>query len=256
MSEDNAISQRHLVNPVSLRNCAIQISDGAHQILDLSFLRVVVQETEGMAFEEGALLNARFVLERHQFDVELRFRAKGRGWLRFEFERMVPSVQAHLRSFLSAKKVGESILVDAIGEGVSHYHGLNECELWSDPKGGILFTYLDPQDPKMQFVVRVADQNASLRVGRMSRAEFIELSDVDGELPLGSLTDREIYAKLGECRDIVTNFRPSGPEECALKQRLLKLVSDALYSTSNRVNMWVPRTPKTTPIPNEGVGLS
>lgn len=256
MEENSATSQRHLVNPISLRNCVVQFEGGPGKILDLSFLRVVVQDAEAFTFEEGALVPARFLLERHQFDVELRYKVRGKGWLRFEFEKMVPSVQAHLRSFLGAKKVGESILVDAIGDGVSHYHGLNECELWSDPKGGILFTYLDPQDPKMQFVVRVADQNAVLRVGRMSREEFIGLTDVDGELPLGSLTDREIFAKLGECRDIVTNFRPSGPEECALKQRLLKLVSDALYSTSNRVNMWVPRTPKAPVIPTDGVGLS
>lgn len=252
MSANNATSQRHLVNPISLRNCVVQFEMGEAEILDLSFLRVVVKQNPALEFREG-IVPAAFHLERHAFEIDLRFRVYGKGWVRFEFEKMVPSVQAHLRSFLSAKKVGESILVDAIGEGVSHYHGLNECELWSDPQGGILFTYLDPQDPKMQFVVRVADQNAPLRVGRMSREEFIGLTDVDGDLPLGSLTDREIYSKLGECRDIVTNFRPGGAEECALKQRLLKLVSDALYSTSNRVNMWVPRTPKVVSLPNDGM---
>lgn len=255
MSENNAISHRHLVNPISLKNSGVQFEQGTAKILDLSFLRVVVQD-DGFDFTDGHPVHARFHLERHQFEVELKFRVRGKGWLRFEFEKMAPSVQAHLRSFLSAKKVGESILVDAIGEGVSHYHGLNECELWSDPRGGILFTYLDPQDPKMQFVVRVVDQNAVLHVGRMSREDFIGMTDVDGDLTLGALTDREIYLKLGECRDIVTNFRPSGPEECALKQRLLKLVSDALYSTSNRVNKWVPRTPKPSPLPIDGVRLS
>jgi hypothetical protein len=54
-------------------------------------------------------------------------------------------------------------------------------------------------------------------------------------LPLIPLSDRETYAKLGECRDIVTNFRPNGQIEYNLKQRLLRVISESLYSTGDRV---------------------
>jgi hypothetical protein len=72
---------------------------------------------------------------------------------------------------------------------------------------------------------------------------------MDSELPLIPLTDREIYAKLGECRDIVTNFRPNGQIEYNLKQRMLKVISDNLYSTSHKVEMSQrPSRPATLPL--------
>jgi len=49
------------------------------------------------------------------------------------------------------------------------------------------------------------------------------------------LNDKENYARMSECRDIITNFRTSGQVEYHLKQKLLKLISDSLYSTGHRV---------------------
>ena len=39
---------------------------------------------------------------------------------------------------------------------IRHFHGLNESELWFEPEGGVLFTYLDPLDTEAQFIVRMA----------------------------------------------------------------------------------------------------
>ncbi len=211
-------------------------------MLDISYIRAVV-EPEGPFGEltEGQSLLVAFELDRSRFSVNVTVRGKGAGWVRLDFPRLVPSVRAHLRSFLSPRKMGESILEDWKSGSLRHFHGLNESELWMDDTDGVLFTYLDQEDPESQFLIRVREARGPLSVGKVKRSDYMELSAIDGALTLQPLTDSEAYRKLSECRDIVTNFRPSIPTEYALKQRMLKIISETLYSTSRRVEMLPPR---------------
>lgn len=211
------------------------------KVLDISFVRLVIEDVAPWnTLTEGAAFPVEFRLDRAFFTAEVALRGKGEGWLRLSFEKIVPSARAHLRSFLSPKKIGESLIEDWRNETTRHYHGLNESELWFNDAGGVLFTYLDQSDAEAQFIIRMSDARAMLRVGKILRRDYMELNNIEAELPLIPLSDREIYAKLGECRDIVTNFRPSAQMEYNLKQRLLKVISDNLYSTSYKVEREAP----------------
>ena len=261
---------RHLVNPIALARCTVRMVTAAPvslatapaaaepqalgvtspegtadlalaRVLDISFVRLVIEDVEPWtSLTEGTPLAAEFRLDRTTFTAEVALRGRGEGWLRLGFEKIVPSARAHLRSFLSPKKIGESLVEDWRNDTTRHYHGLNESELWFNDSGGVLFTYLDQTDAEAQFIIRMADARATLRVGKILRREYMELNTIDAELPLIPLSDREIYSKLGECRDIVTNFRPSAQMEYNLKQRLLKVISDNLYSTSYKVERETP----------------
>lgn len=233
---------RQLVNPVAVSGCRVKFGGVEAPLLDISYVRVVLQDTPELAnIAEGEAGIAEFHLDRVHFSASVVCKARGEGWLRFAFENLVPSARAYLRSFLSPKKVGESLYADWQESRKRHYHGLNESELWFDPAGPVLFTYLDQTDFDAQFLIRMSEARGPLRVGKILRRSYIELTNLDQELPLIPLGDREIYAKLGECRDIVTNFRPVEPEEYQLKQRLLKVISETLYSTSHRVEMGLNR---------------
>jgi len=234
---------RHLVNPVALQNCSVKWVDLKAQVLDISFVRLVIEVNEPWPnIAENQAINLEFTLGTHQFAADLTVQARGENWIRFRFERIVPSAQAHLRAFLSPKKVGESIFQDRATNEIHHFHGLNESELWFNEAGAVLFTYLDPLDTQSQFLVRVSDHSGLLKIGKMSRVDYMALESLDSEVAILTLSDREMYARLGECRDIVTNFRPSGQQEFHLKQRLLKLISENLYSTSHRVDFSPPRS--------------
>jgi hypothetical protein len=233
--EDNS---RHLVNPIAVAQCTLRFGETSARILDISFVRIVIEDGEpwsSMAEPQTTPTKAEFHLDRFRFQADVAIRGRGDGWIRLGFEKIVPSARAHLRSFLSPKKVGESLREDWRNEKVRHFHGLNESELWFDDMNGVLFTYLDQTDSEAQFIIRLGDPQGPLRVGKILRRDYMELNRIDGEMPLIPLSDREIYAKLGECRDIVTNFRPTAQVEYSLKQRLLKVISDHLYSTSHRV---------------------
>jgi hypothetical protein len=228
---------RHLVNPIAVSQCTLQTGETSSRVLDISFVRVVIEEGEPWkSMAEGAPCATEFQLDRHRFAADVSIRGRGDGWVRLGFEKIVPSARAHLRSFLSPKKVGESLREDWRNEKTRHFHGLNESELWFDEVGGVLFTYLDQTDFDAQFIIRLSDPRGPLRVGKILRRDYMDLNRMDGELPLIPLSDREVYAKLGECRDIVTNFRPTAQVEYSLKQRLLKVCSDHLYSTSHKVD--------------------
>ena len=120
---------------------------------------------------------------------------------------------------------------------IRHFHGLNESELWCEPDGAVLFTYLDAMDTDSQVIIRMAHSKGALIAGKILRKHYIELKSIDAELPFIALDDKEIYDRLGECRDIVTNFRPTVHLEYNLKQRLLRVISEYLYSTSRKVEM-------------------
>ncbi len=231
--------RKELVNPIALRDCYVSFGDWKAPVLDVSFVRLVLGTGDaGWAdVPEGDLLPLDFHLDRSLFKATARLHAKGQDFLRLTVESILPSARAHMRSFLSPKKVGESLLEDWSTDKIRHFHGLNESELWFEPEGGILFTYLDPLDTEAQFIVRMAHSKSALIAGKILRREYIELHSLDHELPLIPLNDKEIYAKLGECRDIVTNFRPTGSIEYNLKQQLLRVISEYLYSTSRKVEM-------------------
>jgi hypothetical protein len=221
----------------------VKWGDSVAPVLDVSYIRAVV-ESEGNFSDvaEGETLPVSFELDRSRFSLEVTVRGRGAGWVRLDFPRLVPSVRAHLRSFLCPRKIGESIVEDWKSGGLRHFHGLNESELWMDGAEGVLFTYLDQEDPESQFLIRIQESRGPLSVGKVRRKDYMELSSIDGEITLQPLTDSEVYRKLGECRDIVTNFRPSIPAEYSLKQRMLKTISETLYSTSRRVEMLPPRS--------------
>jgi hypothetical protein len=163
---------------------------------------------------------------------------------------MLPSAQAHLRSFLSPKKIGESIVEDWRNDEIRHFHGLNESELWIQTNGTVIFTYLDSSDGSEQFFVRMLEGKTPLQIGRVSRKDYMGMSAIDAPLPMIPISDREISQRLGDCRDIITNFRPTGQIEYNLKQKLLKGVSDNLYSTNSRVELSAP--PRIMSLPVEG----
>jgi len=231
-------ARKDLVNPVALKDCFVSFGDRRSQVLDVSFVRLVLAPDESWnGVNEGELIPLDFHLDRCFFKASARLQARGDAFLRLTIDSILPSARAHLRSFLCPKKVGESLLEDWSTNNIRHFHGLNESELWFEPEGGVLFTYLDPLDTEAQFIVRMAHSKGALIAGKILRREYIELKSLDHELPLIPLNDKEIYAKLGECRDIVTNFRPTGSIEYNLKQQLLRVISEYLYSTSRKVEM-------------------
>lgn len=231
-----------MVNPVSVQKCFARVGETPSRVLDVSYIRAVIESDGDFArLDEGKPLHVHFELERSRFSIHVVVKGHGPGWVRVDFPPLVPSVRAHVRSFLSARKIGESIVADWSSGPLRHFHGLNESELWMDDGEAVLFTYLDQEDPQSQFLIRVKEARAPLTVGKIRRTVYMDLSSMDAELPLEPLSDSEVYRKLGECRDIVTNFRPSVPAEYALKQRMLKVISETLYSTSRRVEMLTPR---------------
>lgn len=243
---------KSLVNPIALQNTLIYAGEHPAKLLDISFVRCVVESAPGWEeLPEGESLTFEFQLDRYRFSAQATVKGKRDGWIRLAFDKIVPSARSHMRSFLSPKKIGESIVEDWRNASLRHYHGLNESELWFDPGGPVLFTYLDQSNADAQFILRTQDFKGPLHVGNITRKDYIELSTMEAELPLIPLSDRDIYQKLGECRDIVTNFRPTGQLEYNLKQRLLKVISDHLYSTSHKVDFSPPRPPRVVTLPLE-----
>ncbi len=238
--------RRPLVNPVALQNCVVKYGDAVANVLDISFVRLVISPLpEGLEIAEVAF-PLEFHLDRFQFLARVSIQGHGESWTRLGFEKILHSAGAHLRSFLSPKRIGESIIEDWRSDQIRHYHGLNESELWFDQNGSMLFSYLDSVDHTAQFIISMSDVRGPLKVGKLPRKDYIELGNVEQELPLIPLSDRDTYAKLGECRDVVTNFRPTGQMEYNLKQRLLKVISEHLYSTSRKVEMAQPRPSRPT----------
>lgn len=225
------------VKAVSVRSCHVQWGEVSVPVLDLSFLRVLVADAPGL---EGLTLNVPVEMELHlgniSFTAWMVKRATGENWVRLAFEKLTPSGSAHLRSFLSPKKIGESLFEEWHDERVSHFRGLNEASLWVEHDGGLLFAYLDHRDTDAQFVLRVL-RDQPIQAGKILRTDYIELAGLSAPLSFLPLSDREVYHRISECRDIVTNFRPVAPSEYELKQRLLKVISDYLYSTNYRVEI-------------------
>lgn len=233
---------RHLVTPGALNACFARWGDLEARILDISFLRVVVEEIgEWPIIAEGQSIPMAFSLNGFDFAAEMTIQGRGDGWIRFQFQKLVPSSKSVLRLFLSPRKMGESLMEDKQIKDVRHYHGLNESELLFDRKGNVLFTYLDYVDSKFQFLVQVNLDNSSIKVGRLTRSQYMSMSSFTGDLGLIPLSDKENYSRMGECRDIVTNFRPAGQLDYSLKQKMQKLISDNLYSTGHRVDFQMVR---------------
>lgn len=230
-----------LVNPSSLSGCFMECEGVAFPVLDISFARIVVEKRESMVSVAGDL-TVELRLDRHCFTAGACVQVMGDDFIRLSFTRLVPSGQASLRAFLSPKKIGESLAQDWSTEHERHFHGLGESELWVSMNGEMLFSFLDQANTMYQFIMRIAD-GKKLRAGRLARQDYIALEDIDRILPLAtSQLDRDTYSKMGECRDIVTNFRPRTRAEYGLKQKLLKAISDHLYSTSHKVG-WTPIRP-------------
>ena len=236
------VSTRHLVTPGALHQCFAAWGEFKARVLDISFVRIVLEEMGNWpVLVEGQVIPMFFSMNGFEFAAEVKIQGRGEGWLRFQFEKLVPSAKSYLRSFLSPKKVGESMLEDNRVPEVRHYHGLNESELWFDKKGNVLFTYLDYLDSQYQFIFQANLESNSIKVGRLTRHEYMNLESISGELGLIPLDDKENYSRMSECRDIITNFRATGQIEFLLKQKILKLISDNLYSTGHRVDFHMVR---------------
>lgn len=229
----SSTENKTLVNPLALSGCQVRSGDSAASLLDVSYVRIVTQDVpEWASFTERASLPIELSLDRYRFRVGASVQARGDGWMRLTLDTVLPSARASLRSFLSPKKIGESLLEDWRTDQARHFHGLNESELWFDGNGAVVFSYLDHRSPDSQFLLYIRDRRAVLRVGTMPRSQYMGLKGFEEEIPLLPLNDGEMYERVGECRDIVTNFRPVGQLEFHLKQRLLGLISEYLYSTT------------------------
>lgn len=234
---------RSLVNPVSLIHCCLRVENQEIALRDLSFLRVVTDKSP-LEIEVGKPLDVEVKLDRQPVAATVVLQSVGGDFLRFSFSRLVPSGQAMLRSFLSARKIGESLIQDWRTEPRRHFHGLNESELWVGTDNEVLFSCLD-QASGNQFVLHISER-LGIRAGKLSRDEYMAIESIDATLPLKTApTDRDTYLKMGECRDILTNFRPITQVDYVLKARLLKAISDHLYSTSHRVE-WTPIRPRSS----------
>ncbi len=225
-----------LVNPISVKDCKVVFYGAETNILDISFLRLIIQSTEVWAeFPENESLFLDVILDSLSFSSSCKIVGKGNEWIRLHFEKMTLSSQAKLHSFLSPQKIGESLIRDWETNETRHFHGLNETELWFSKSGSTLFTYLDSKNTTYQFVIRISDLNSSFIIGKVLRHEYIELTSIDSELRFLPLNERELFCVLGECRDIVTNFRPVNQVEFALKQKLFRIINDHLYSESKKI---------------------
>lgn len=228
---------KELVNSKSLTNCKVVWGDHSAKILDVSFVRVVIEASTDWLekLEQASEFRATLNLQGVEIPITVMFQTQGEGWIRLGIIGIVPSARATLKSFLVPKKVGESIVEDWRTDQIRHFHGLNESELWVDTDGSFTFLYLDQEDFESQFIVRLRDLSSSLRVGTIKRKDYLDKMDMSSELPLNPLEDKETYGRLSECRDIVTNFRPTGQMEFHLKQKLLKVLSDYLYSSPRKL---------------------
>lgn len=234
-----------LVNPVAVRNCFVKSADEVTGILDISFVRMVIESSPAwLEILSAPSVTLECAVDRFTFTAEVRMEGHGDHWIRLAFARLVLSAQANLRSFLSPKKVGESIIEDWRNEQFRHFHGLGESELWFDLGGGVFFSCLDLYDFNSQLIIQVKDAKAPLKVGKLLRKDYIAATNCEDDFALTPLNEKESYLRLGECRDIITNLRAIGSLEYNLKQRLLKLLSDHLYSTRHRVEP--PRSPVRT----------
>jgi len=240
-----------LVNLSALKDCVLRIGEQSAPILDVSFIRLVTGPIEGVDLEIGAPIEAEFCLERLRFKTLVELKAKGERYMRFGFTKLAPSGVSHLRSFLSPKKVGESLLEDARSGDVRHYHGLKEAEIWFEPGGITLFTFLDDPKGESQILLRLLEPRGPVRIGRVLRADYMGLKGLDAEVPVVPLSERDSYVTQSECRDIVTNIRPATQVEYDLKQKLLRAISDSLYSTSHRVELHVSKPVRATSLPLE-----
>ncbi len=238
------MEEKNIVNPVALRHCLVKFGDIEGKILDLSFLRVIVEAPHFPKLELEQRITLDFVLDREKFSASVVLRSSKEERLRFTFDKLPHSGQAMLKSFLSCRKIGESITEDWNDNGIRHFHGLNESEFWFDEDGRLVFTYLDDATGNTQFLIRLLDEKGNMKAGRILRKDYLEIADIEAELPLLPVSDRELYIKLSECRDVITNYRPVGQAEYSLKQRLLRVVSDHIYSSHNRVDLPPTRPPK------------
>lgn len=227
-----------LVNGDSLQNSFLRVGERNFDLLDLSYLRIVVADSESNLVEGAEAFSAELVLEHHRCQIQVSVKGVGAGWARLHFEKLPPSVRAGLHTFLSAKRVGKSLREDWRNQSVRHYHGLNESELWFDEEAGsVLFTYLENPEKETQVLIRAADPRSALSVGKVCRQDYLEWNRVDRDPNLIAFNDREAVTYLSDCRDIITNFRPQEKTEYHLKQRLLKWINEGLYSKGHRVEM-------------------
>lgn len=231
-------------------------------LCDLSQLGAAVPpQPSWLALGEGENIPGTLELQDKHFPVTLRRLGRtgpGEGAnILLAFEALPPSARAQLKFFLSPRRIGESMALSHRGGRWHYASGLNGAGLWLDTSGDeAIFAALDSNE-RSQLLVWLVDRHSPVRLGLASRARYEErvgqvlaakdtteaetvsaasaLGLADKELPVLPLNDRDTVLRLAECRDILTNFRPADGEQGAMKMRLLKGISESLYSASNRM---------------------
>lgn len=259
------------MRPGTLDGCWIRCGDVETPLCDLSQLGAVVPpQPSWLALADGEAIPGTLRLEEKHFPVTLRregLAGSGDGAnVVLSFEALPPSARSQLRFFLSPKRIGESIALAHRGGRWRYASGLNGAGLWLDAGGDeAIFAALDSSNERSQLLVWLADGTSPVRLGLVSRSRYAErvarvleakespeaqtltaagaLGLVDRDLPVLPLNDRDTVLRLAECRDILTNFRPTDGDQGALKMRLLKGISESLYSASNRMRGNPLRTP-------------
>lgn len=212
----------------ALRNCFIETIEGPLALRDLSFSRIVVDQTGlSVPFSEFQPFEVEIILDKIHFKTHLVLQFQKDDWARLTFHQLSPSHQALLRCFLTARRVGESLAEDWRSGEMIHFHGINEAELWWDRKVGVLLTFLEPVCGDKQFVLHVSLQGGEVQAGSISRADYLSLPNLHSPLPVKN--EKVALSQFEACKDIITNFRPASADQAQIKQLLLKAISDCFY---------------------------
>ena len=212
----------------ALRNCYVETIEGQLAIRDLSFSRIILDQTPlSVPLSEFQPFEAEIILDKIRFKTSLVLQFQKDDWARLTYHQLSPSHQALLRSFLTARRIGESLAEDWRSEDLIHFHGINEAELWWDKNTGLFLTFLDSVAGDQQFVLRVSMQGEEVQAGSISRADYLSLSSLNSPLPIQK--EKVELNQFEACKDIITNFRPASADQAQIKQVLLKAISDCFY---------------------------
>lgn len=224
-----------LVNGEVLKGCVLRWSEQQLPVLDVSYIRIVVKTNEVALPLDNTVQVFELSLYKNILLFEGMVEKIGEGWARLRITKLPPSHISRLKLLLSPKIIGESIKLTLDEQTLKHYHGLNETDLWVTSHFAILFSFLDSEESKYQFIVRI--QGDEVQIGWIEREVYLELSDFNRPIPLKSLNEKLAYLRLCESRDIVTNLRPKTQQEYTVKQTLLKHVNEHLFFASRRAEM-------------------
>ncbi|NBX91781.1 MAG: hypothetical protein EB078_04730 [Proteobacteria bacterium] len=209
----------------ALHNCWVMWGDQVAPVGDLSFSRLVVDEAPAdLAFPEQGPVEVRLQLHTLQLSATVVFHSRSSKWIRLSFGKLSLGNQAVLRAFLHSKRIADSLFEVETVTSLTHYHGLNETELFIDKRGEVFFTFVEPAMEQKQFVLRMSAQGEILQIGLMSRESYLSLENMEGHFDLLPEAPNPSHWEL--CRGILTNWKPSVATKLPVKQKILQAISD------------------------------